>query len=338
MLKRANINWSAKQLSKMIEKGTIRFDSAVQRGYVWDNDRKSLLIHSMIDGYPIPPFYAVKEEGIYQFLDGKQRSNAISTFFNDDFELTNIPEITMESGDELDINGLTFSQLPEEIQDRIKDYSLTIYYFEDITDEEINSMFFRLNNGKPLSAIELTRVKAKSMEIIKRIGQHELFTSTLTEKAINKYTNEDIVIKAWAVLNTENPSFETKKIRPIMEQAEITEQQEEEINQIFTRIKDTYEAILNNIKFDEKQRNKIAKRVITRTHMLSIVPITLQSIKDNIIVEQFANWCCHFFNGKKSATISEKYNDNARQGSARDYAVKARLEEVAKSYSQYFNK
>ena len=73
MLKRANINWNARQLAKMAEKGTIRFDNAVQRGYVWDVKRKSLLIHSMLIGYPIPPFYASKKGDYYDMLDGKQQ-------------------------------------------------------------------------------------------------------------------------------------------------------------------------------------------------------------------------------------------------------------------------
>jgi len=34
-------------------------------------------------------------------------------------------------------------------------------------------MFFRLNNGKPLTAIELTRVKAKSLDKIKELGKKE---------------------------------------------------------------------------------------------------------------------------------------------------------------------
>lgn len=50
MLKRANINWNARQLAKMAQNGSIRFDNAVQRGYVWDDKRKSLLIHSMLIG------------------------------------------------------------------------------------------------------------------------------------------------------------------------------------------------------------------------------------------------------------------------------------------------
>ena len=44
MIRKANINWTAKQLSKMVDKNSINFDNAVQRGYVWDKKRKSLLI------------------------------------------------------------------------------------------------------------------------------------------------------------------------------------------------------------------------------------------------------------------------------------------------------
>ena len=53
MLKKANIQWSGKTLRNQIEKGQVSFDCAVQRNPVWDMSRKSLLIHSMIEGYPI---------------------------------------------------------------------------------------------------------------------------------------------------------------------------------------------------------------------------------------------------------------------------------------------
>jgi uncharacterized protein with ParB-like and HNH nuclease domain len=130
MLKKANIQWSAKQLTKSIEKGTINFDNSVQRGLCWDEERKSLLIHSMIENYPIPAFFASKDENGYSMLDGKQRSNAISDFINNKFTLVNVPEIITEDGTSIDINGLTFEQLSEELQDTIKDYSLTVYYFD----------------------------------------------------------------------------------------------------------------------------------------------------------------------------------------------------------------
>jgi hypothetical protein len=346
MIKKANIQWSAKQLVKSIEKGTVTFDNAVQRGYVWDQDRKSLLIHSMIEGYPIPAFFAVKDEnGHYSMLDGKQRSEAINGYINDKYHLTNLPEVLAEvtacnikgeketTEEMIDINGSVFSDLPEEIQDRIKDYSLTVYYFDGITEDEISEMFFRLNNGKPLTAIELTRVKAKSLEQIKEISRHDVFTSTLTEKAINKYTNEDIVIKSWAVLYTNNPNLETKNIRPLIEQAEITAEQADNLKNIYSRLLEVYTTLTST---GDKQDAKTAKRIITRTHLISLVPIISKQINGNTWdVVTFTNWAKRFFAGTKSATTNEVYNEASRSGSGKAENVKKRIDIIADDYKQY---
>ena len=165
MLKKANIQWSGKTLRNQIEKEQVSFDCAVQRNPVWDAARKSLLIHSMIEGYPIPPFYfARRNDGKYDALDGQQRSLAIKGYLDGEFPLSeDTPPVTDENGYPVAVTGMVFSELPEWAQDNIKDCSLTIYYFEDITEEEIAELFFRINNGKPLTSVELTRVKAKSI-------------------------------------------------------------------------------------------------------------------------------------------------------------------------------
>jgi len=345
MIKKANIQWSAKQLTKSIEKGTVTFDNAVQRGYVWDQDRKSLLIHSMLEGYPIPAFFASKDENGYSMLDGKQRSEAISSFLNNQYFLSNLPEVVAEltvqntEGEKetteelIDINGCYFSDLPEELQDRIKDYSLTVYYFDGITEDEISEMFFRLNNGKPLTAIELTRVKAKSLEQIKEIGRHELFSSTLTEKAINKYTNEDIVIKSWALLYSGNLNLETKNIRPLIESADITENQTENLKTIYNNLLQVYTALA---KSKNKQDAKTAKRIITRTHLISLIPIISKQIKDQTWdTIQFTSWAKHFFAGIKSATINEEYNEASKSGANKAENVKKRIDIITDDYRQY---
>jgi uncharacterized protein with ParB-like and HNH nuclease domain len=333
MIKKANIQWSAKQLTKSIEKGTIKFDSAVQRGYVWDNERKSLLIHSMIENYPIPAFYAAKDENVYQFLDGKQRSNAIADYINNKYDLIGVPEVTLDSGETLDINDMAFVSLPEELQDRIKDYSLTVYYFDGITDEEINELFYRLNNGKALSSIELTRVKAKSIDKIKEIGKHSIFNSALTEKAINKYTNEDIVIKSWAILNNDNANFETKNIRPMIENAEITDEQTQQIKTAYDKILETYTALINT---DNKQDSKIAKRILTRTHLISIIPIITEQIENETWdIYQFTQWVRYFFSGKKSASIDEVYNETTKNGSGKTENIRRRLEVIRESFKRF---
>jgi hypothetical protein len=338
MIKKANINWSAKQLSKMMEKCSITFDNTVQRKPCWDDDRKSLLIHSMMTNFPIPPMYAAKDENGYSMLDGLQRSTTISEYLNNSFALINVPEVETESGEDIEVTGKTFDQLPEELQDNIKDYSLTIYYFDGITQDEIAELFYRLNNGKSLSAIEISRIKAKSLEVIKAIGNHELFTSALTQKALDKYTNEDLVVKAWMLTNTQNPSFETKVLRPMMETMDITEAQAEALSKAFTRILDTYKVITADVSDEKvnKENAKIGKRVITRTHLLSLVPVALQSVDGRISIEAFAQFVKGFFSGKKSATINESYNAAAGSGSAKADNVKLRITAITNAYKAYF--
>ena len=330
MIKKANIQWTAKQLCKMMEKGTVTFENSVQRGLVWDIKRKSLLIHSMMVGYPIPAFYAAKSENGYDLLDGKQRSNAISDFVNGKFELTDIPDIKIEQGFE-DYNGDIFENLPEDLKDEILGYSLTCYFFTEIDEEEINEMFFRLNNGKPLTAIEITRVKAKSLEKIKEIGKHELFNTALSAKALTKYTHEDIVIKAWTVLFNDDFSLETKDIRPLMESIDITDTQAETISKAFTRILDAHKSL---IEYDTKESIKAAKRLLTRTHLVSCIPVALQSIEDDISFADFGEFIGEFFAGKKSSSINDEYNYAAGSGSAKAENVQKRIEILKANYNK----
>jgi hypothetical protein len=344
VLKKANINWTAKQLAKMVSNGSIKFDNAIQRSLCWDNNRKSLLIHSLIENYPVPPLYTVKSNnGVYDGLDGKQRATTIKEYINNEFALSdNIPEITLENGFRDNISGMYFDQLAEEIQDRIKDYSLTIYFFTDeITDDEIHELFYRLNNGKSMSSIELTRVKAKSIDTIRKIGKHPIFTEAITEKAIQKYTNEDIIIKAYITLFCDEKSLETKAIRPIMETADITEDQENQIDAVLTRIADAHTYINILIEKEEdtdrkKLLKKVNKRLYTRTHLISICPIVNQSIVDDISIDEFSEFLIDFFSGEDGATNSDIYNVASETGSAKPENVTKRLEVLQEAYNSYF--
>lgn len=232
MLKKFNCQWNGKKIAKEIEKGNLLFDCSIQRGLVWDLDRKSLLINSMIEDYPIPAFYfAKRDDGKYDALDGKQRSNTISTFINNEFELSeNCPSVMDENGNECEIAGSKFEDLPEWIQDQILNYSLTIYYFDGIIEEEIHELFYRINNGKPLTSIELTRVKAQSLEAFQVISKHETISNAISEKGKVKYNDENLAMQMWAMCFTENPDFTTKEFRPLIETANVSETQIQILN------------------------------------------------------------------------------------------------------------
>lgn len=331
MLKKANISWSAKQYVKMMKNGKVTFDNVVQRGYVWDDSRCSLLIHSILVGYPIPALYARKgENGNYDMLDGKQRSYCIEKFLTDQFILADIPEFTDEDGKTYDLNGKKFSELTDDIQDLINSFMLTIYYFEDMSDEQVAEMFYRLNNGKPLSAICMTRCKAKSLDKIIELGKHALFTKACTSKALEKYTNEDIIIKSYAMLNNEKEELclDTKVIRPLMEEVELTTENISQLTKVFDRILNSYELI---------EDGKISKRLLTRTHLISVVPVVWKSIQDKRTDKEFVYWFESYFSGTKSATIDRHYNDYCGSGINHHDSVIKRYDAVLNSYEDFFN-
>lgn len=327
-----NMEWTVRKLKNNYESGIITFDNAVQRGYEWKVDRQSEFILSVILDKPIPPIYVTRNNGEeYSAIDGKQRSLTLVKFLNDEFELTGIDALEVEDDDgkviEMDLNGLRYSDLDEVFQNAIQDAALTFVIINNPTEDQVCDYFFLLNNGKPLSAMTKTRVKAISRNAITRLGGHELFKNALTVKAFERYTNEDIVVKSWAVLHQEEPSLETTKIRKITEQIEITPDDEIELINCFDRILETYNMI---------EDKKIAKRIITRTHMISIMRVVKRSIDEGIATKDFMKWFVTFFAGKKSATISQTYNSAAGAGSARKDAVMKRLMELDRSYDDFF--
>jgi len=307
--------------------GNITFDNAIQRGYVWDIKRKSLLIESMIIGYPIPAFYARRDENkVFDMLDGKQRSSAITEYLNNEYALTGVSD---------ELEGKLFSELPEETQDDIISYSLTVYYFEDITEDEVNEMFYRLNNGKPLTAIELTRVKAKSFDKIRELSGHEIFTDALKESQINKYTHEDIVIKALVMLNVHEPSLKNDFIRPYIIETEITDDQAAAVRDALTQIKAAHDWLVEE-NSDIPAAVKAAKKLYIRTHLISMIPLALETYRSGVPAEKLAEFVWWFFNSfTRGVSVSQTYNNNSASASNSPTSVKLRDKELREYYEVY---
>lgn len=326
MIKKANVQWSIKTLVKMAKGSKLSFDNAVQRGYCWDKGRKSLLIHSVLEGFPIPAFYAAKVSGdsgaIYDMLDGKQRSGTLVSYLSDEFALGELPEVTYENteGDvcTIDVSGMKFSELPEDLQDAISDYSLTVYYFDGITDEEIAELFYRLNNGQPLSAITLTRVKTKSKGAIHALSKHELFSTILTDSALNKFVHEEIILKTIALIYCKNPSLDTKYIRNMCSTLEISDAQVAELNAVF-------DALLGHIKQLQEQDNRKLLRVLTtKTHFLTCAYIQYKAIAGG--TDNMMEWIKKFFAmTSKGVSSSGQYNAACQAGSSKAEKVDDRI-------------
>lgn len=316
-MQRFNINWTAKTLCNQMKKGAVNFDNAVQRSLVWDDSKKSLLIHSMLYGFAIPAMYFTRDEnGVYDSLDGKQRSNAISEYMNDEFCLTmDTPLVMDDDGNEEDFTGMSYSQLPEWAQDRIKDFSLTIYYYDGMTEQEVREFFRRLNNGKPLSAIELTRVNTPSLTAFQELAKHDAVQSVVTATGKKRFTDEMIAMQLYHLVTVENPDFSTKAFRDWSKAVEID-------NQIMQDVKaglDAYKLFANSLGLDDK---KVMKTVRARTHFISCAYYCYLAVRAGKSQDEINSTMKDFFNG--NPTTSEDYNKSVAAGSAKPGAVRAR--------------
>lgn len=309
-----NMPWTAKTLKNKMEKQEVNFDNAVQRSLVWDTQRKSLLIHSMLYGYAIPPMYFTKENGIYDSLDGKQRSNAIVEFLNGEFPLDlETPIVFDDEGNPENFSGMTFSQLPEWAQDRIKDYSLTIYYYENMTEAEIKEFFRRLNNGKPLSNIELTRVGTPNLKVFQELAEHDAIQTVVTPASKKRFGDENIAMQLYHFVTEKKPDFSTKNFRAW---AAKVEPEQEVIDRLIFAL-DTFFEFYNTT-----EDKKIIKTIKTRTHFIScIYYFYLCKEYDNLGDKMYTDME-DFFNG--NPTQSEIYNNTVSAGSAKQLAVTAR--------------
>lgn len=334
MLTKANINWNCKQITKMANNETLRFDNIIQRSYVWERERKSELIHSIVEGYPIPPFYARRVDGkIYDFLDGKQRVDAIRGYINDEYHLIGIDDVELEEGKWIDINGKTFSELPEEISDRITSYSLTIYYYENITPEQTRIMFKKLNNGKPLSTKERNIANCVDIVNISEIGKHEFFQKAITEKALKTRKQIPMIVKMHQMLteSVDDISFESKDFNEIMSETKISAEEKDQINKIL----DLMLKVVNTL--DEEKVAKVTKRkFLTETNLISLAPIFDDAInngKDD--PRLLALFIADAFTTKK--TISVKYADACSAGSAKNRSIAIRHNEAVKAWNSFLD-
>ena len=338
----SSITWTCKQIVKMIDKETISFKNVVQRSFVWEKHRMSELIWSIIMGYPIPPIYAERGESIndkvkiYDVMDGQQRNTTIYKYLKDEFALTELKPIPYldEDGNEctVDISGKKFSELEEELQDIIKDATITVKYFDNLDQYQKAEMFRRLNNGKPLSAKNRTLASAKNIEGLLDVGNHELFDQMLTEKSRANKNQAVIVAKALTMLNNEveNISFASKDFNPQIEEMEISDKEKLDLIRVFSYIVGVHDELKGNHEKD------VAKKLYTETHLISLIPYVWRSLDREISVSMFAEFLVNFFKTENDNEVYAEYMEACSNAIARNASIVARHEALGKSYGKFF--
>lgn len=194
---------------------------------MWSPILKSNLVWSMLADSYIPPIVLLKDKRGedskgkdifgYQVLEGQQRLvTTLIPFLNDGWTLHGSVEPVEVEGFTYDIAGKKYSELEEELQDIIKNYRFTVQAIENYTMEEAEKLYFNINSGVALSAMQKGKAKlgTELIEFLNTLLAGSFFTQgiNITEKQALKEDDLLMLMQGMALLDMKNTGRDFKTI------------------------------------------------------------------------------------------------------------------------------
>ena len=162
-LKITNYSQSIESLFSVRNRQRINFKPDYQRNYIWDLNKATYFIESIILGTEIPPLILFKNEKGREIIDGRQRFETISLFKENKIKLKRKGFSILKF-----LENLSFEDIPDDIRDYFLESNLRIIEFTVINESKLNTLlqdkikkeiFSRYNSGiTPLKKSDLSSV------------------------------------------------------------------------------------------------------------------------------------------------------------------------------------
>lgn len=173
-----------------------------QRQFIWDDDKKSLFIESVLLGLPIPlMFFSDTEDGRCEIIDGAQRTQSLEAFMNNDLELTNLKKLDS-------LLGFKYDDIPEYFKKKFYKTNIRVVVLSDETTLDIRQeIFTRINtSGVKANPIEVRRgqfMQTNFMRFIKECSEDSVFLKLcpVSETLKKRYEGQELVLRFFAYLN-----------------------------------------------------------------------------------------------------------------------------------------
>jgi hypothetical protein len=142
-----------RQLVDMSASGEIDIAPDYQRHFIWQPDRESELIESILLGIPVPSLYmATNSDGGWEVVDGVQRLSTLLHFCGSQKQVAMVGRkgpLRLSGLKKLSaFNGYSFDDLPRSLQTQFTLRPLRVTTLNDKSDLEVRfELFGRLNTG-----------------------------------------------------------------------------------------------------------------------------------------------------------------------------------------------
>lgn len=305
---------------------------------MWSPILKSNLVWSMLADSYIPPIVLLKDKRGedskgkdifgYQVLEGQQRLiTTLFPFLNDEWTLHGSVEPVEVEGFTYDIAGKKYSELEEELQDIIKNYRFTVQAIENYTMEEAEKLYFNINSGVALSAMQKGKAKlgTELIEFLNTLLAGSFFTQgiNITEKQALKEDDLLMLMQGMALLDMKNTGrdFKTISASAMLGYAEsIRGSYSEDAQQTLMEIVDYLDkAFPTKNKFLRKNNTPI------------VIVMASIALEQNIEAEAFRAFVNDFANALYPA-----YEESSGSGNIKIVNVKQRLRVMFIAMCDYF--
>ncbi|ARF70735.1 hypothetical protein B7C51_25010 (plasmid) [Paenibacillus larvae subsp. pulvifaciens] len=318
-----SINWFVRNRKR------IRFDLEVQRNQVWSEDQKSLLVHSALIDFPIPDIYVKSTDDKYLWvIDGQQRLSTLMAFRQGEFPVTKSPKVPVEKeidGEtkiiEIDIEGKYYQDLDKELRDIFGEYSLTLVEMKNMTEEQVDDLFSRLNNGTALNKIEKLRseVGGSVMKHVNEIANSDFFRKyvNISANSRKRKLDTELVIQSIMLVSGREGGLQGKDVKEFslaFKETGFHQTILDEMIKLTNYMKEAFE------QFDQKTNNKMLKKV----HTPILFVTAKKAIEKEVSPIAFGLWAKEFL-VRKYTSGQGSYGMHCTAGSAKSQNVLGRV-------------
>jgi hypothetical protein len=189
-------------------KDELMFDPSYQRDSdIWPASKKKLLIDSILNKFDLPKFYfhdlmfgfipnkaVEKTKKRYAIVDGKQRLQALFSFIDGEFPLSEDFELQRKPSLSEQMRGKYYNELKSEFSEEMEDFdgfSLDVAYILTDESDKIDELFLRLNEGTPVNSQEKRLAKSENYrKLVRDIVKDSSFASIVGFKDLRQAYSE----------------------------------------------------------------------------------------------------------------------------------------------------